>query len=119
MNVNELTYREVDGMMVPELYLPKQPEGELGKYGRARLKYLQEEKLLVHQQLVTSGQLKAHLLEIQQIATERMELLTAQMAEAQGVDEALKARDQMAWVGAMNNIRQAAEEQVMQELVYS
>ena len=93
--------------------------GDLGKYGRARLKFLQEHKLLLHQQLVTSGQLKAHLLAIQQSATERMERLTAQMAEAQGVDEALKASDQMAWLGRMNNIRASAEEIVMRELVYS
>jgi len=117
--MDNLTYREVNGMMVPELYLPKQPEGELGKYGRPRLKYLQNKKLLVHQQLLTQGKLKEHLLEIQQTADERMELLATEMAQAQGVDEALKARDQMAWVGAMNNIRQAAEESVMRELIYS
>ena len=117
--MDEMKYRQVGEMMAPELYLPEQPEGELGKYGRARLQFLQEHKLLLHQQLLTSGQLKAHLLAIQQSATERMELLTAQMAEAQGVTEELKTRDQMDWLGRMNNIRHSAEEQVMRELVNS
>ena len=56
---------------------------------------------------------------VDDIANQRMELLTLQMKERQGVNEALKARDQMAWVGAMNNIRNAAEEIVLNELIYS
>jgi len=115
----ELTYTEVNGYNIPDLALPPQPEGNLGKYGRARLTYLRENKQLLHMDMLTRGTLWEHLLGIQQTATERMELLTAQMAEAQGVDEALKARDQMLWVGRMGNIRQAAEESVMRELVYS
>ena len=129
--MEEMKYRQVGEMMVPELYLPEQHQGpredrslrgvdtvgELGKYGRARLIFLQERKLLLHQHLVTTGQLKAHLMAIQQSATKRMELLTAQMAEAQGVDETLKARDQMEWLGRMNGIRASAEEVVMRELV--
>jgi len=117
--MSNLTYREVNGMMVPELYLPPMPEGDLGRFGRARLKFLQEQKLLLHQQLLTSGKLKEHLLEIQQTATARMELLIAEMAQAQGLTEELKAQDQMQWLGLMNNIRHRAEESVMRELVYN
>ena len=48
-----------------------------------------------------------------------MDTIIAQMKEREGVTEALKATDQMAWVGAMNNIRNRAEEIVLSELVYN
>ena len=61
----------------------------------------------------------AHLNEIDEAANTQMELVTKQMAKTQGITEALKAKDQMAWVGAMNNIRNAAEEIVLHEVIYS
>ena len=114
-----MTYTEVNGYLVPDLALPPQPEGNLGKYGRARLNYLRNHKKLLHMHLLSQGTLWKHLLGIQQAAAERMELMTAQMAKAQGVTEELKARDQMQWLGLMNNIRHSAEESVMRELIYS
>ena len=61
----------------------------------------------------------AHLNEIDDTANAQMELITKQMAKSQGITEALKAQDQLAWVGAMNNIRNAAEEIVLSELIYN
>ena len=119
MDMDNLTYTRVGDYLVPDLAMPPQPEGNLGKYGRARLAYLKEHKSLLHMHLLSQGTLWEHLLGIQGTAAERMDLITAQMAKAQGVDEALKASNQMLWVGRMNNIRQAAEESVMRELVYS
>lgn len=69
--------------------------------------------------LLLEGKLVEYLNEIDDIAHRRMELLTRQMQERQGINEALKAHDQLAWVGAMNNIRNAAEEIVLSELIYS
>lgn len=117
--MSSLTYSNINGYSIPNLALPEQPEGDLNRWGRARLSYLKQHKPAVHSYLMTQGTLKAHLLEIQQAATERVELITAQMAAAQGVTEDLKARDQMAWLGLMNSIRQAAEEQIFSELIYS
>ena len=65
-----------------------------------------------------SGKLNAHLEEVDRQANEMMELLIRQMAEREGVTEELKANDQMAWIRAMNNIRQRAEEIVYQEVIY-
>lgn len=48
----------------------------------------------------------------------RLELITKQMADSEGVTEDLKATEQIAWVGAMNNIRNRAEEIVLAELIY-
>ncbi len=64
------------------------------------------------------GKLVSHLNDIDDTARQRMELLTRQMQEQHGVNEELKALDQMIWVGACNNIRNAAEEIVLNELIY-
>jgi hypothetical protein len=73
----------------------------------------------VYTGLLLSGKLVAHLNEIDDAANARMALIMDQMAQRQHIDEALKARDQMAWVGAMNNIRNAAEEIVFSEIIYT
>jgi len=80
-----ITYTEVNGYYIPDLALPEQPEGDIGKYGRARLAFLREHKSVLHMHMMTQGMLWEHLLEIQRTATERMELLTEQMVKAQGV----------------------------------
>lgn len=107
-----------DGMYYPNLELPEDEEPHYGKYGRMRRFYLQEHRKAFHTTLLFDGKLVAHLNEIDDTANARMELLVKQMAEKQEVTEAMKAQDQMAWVGAMNNIRNAAEEIVLNELIY-
>ena len=67
--------------------------------------------------LKTSGQLTHHLNEIDREANEMLRLLIEQMAQAQGTSEQLKEEEQMAWVGAMNNIRSAAEEIVLRDMI--
>ena len=69
-------------------------------------------------QLLTSGKLGYHLGEIDNSATDMFDLLVKQMAEKQGVTEKLKADDMMKWVRLMNNIRSAAEEVVLNDLIY-
>ena len=64
------------------------------------------------------GRLTEHLNAVDDEAQERMDILVRQMMEKQGVTEELKARDQMVWVGAVNNIRNTAEEIVLKELIY-
>ena len=107
-----------DGMYYPNLELPEEETPRYGKYGRMRYTYLQEHKKAYYTTLLFDGKLVAHLNEIDDAANARMELLTKQMAAAQGITEELKARDQMAWVGAMENIRNAAEEIVLNDLIY-
>ena len=68
--------------------------------------------------MLMTGNLNAHLEEVDRAAEEMMELLMAQIAEREGVTEQLKAEDQMAWVQAMNSIRSRAEEIVLAELIY-
>ena len=115
----ELTYTERNGIMYPDLALPEQSNYPVGKYGRMRLHHLKEHCKVLYNTLLLEGELVKHLNEVNDTANQRMELLTLQMQERQGVNEALKARDQMAWVGAINNIRNAAEEIVLSELIYT
>ena len=108
-----------DGMYYPDLELPEEEAPRYGKYGRMRHTYLREHKKAYYTTLLFNGKLVAHLNEIDDAANDRMELITKQMAKVQGVNETLKVHNQMAWVGAMNNIRNAAEEIVITELIYS
>ena len=108
-----------DGMYYPNLELPEEETPRYGKYGRMRHTYLREHKKAYYTTLLFDGKLVAHLNEIDDAANAQMELITKQMAKSQGVTEVLKAQDQMAWVGAMNNIRNAAEEIVLCEVIYS
>ena len=107
-----------DGMYYPNLELPEEETPRYGKYGRMRHTYLREHKKAYYTTLLFKGKLVAHLNEIDDTANTQMELITKQMVKNQGITEALKAQDQMAWVGATNNIRSAAEEIVLSELIY-
>ena len=108
-----------DGMYYPDLELPKEEAPRYGKYGRMRHTYLREHKKAYYTTLLFDGNLVAHLNEIDDAANDRMNLITKQMAKNQGINEALKAQNQLAWVGAMNNIRSVAEEIVLSELIYN
>lgn len=107
-----------DGMYYPDLELSEE-EPHYGKYGRMRLYYLKENRKVLYYTLLLDGELVRHLNEVDDTANQRMELLTLQMKERQGINEALKVRDQMTWVGTYNNIRNAAEEVVLSELIYN
>lgn len=102
---------------LPDLALPPDV-GNIGFWGRRRRVYLQEHRPLLFNQMMLSDELCKHLVQVNQEATERVDALIQSMKVAQGITEELKDRDQMAWVGAMNNIRACAEEVIYAELVY-
>ena len=109
------TYREENGSLVPDMELPEQKP--IGKYGRMHLEYLKQHRRGRYSALLGEGQLNAYLAEIDEQAQEMLSSLTVELAKTQGVDEHLKATDQMRWVQMMNNVRSAAEETVMRELI--
>ncbi len=104
---------------VPNLELPEVPLQTIGHYGRLRLNYLQEHRPGLYTRLILSGKLYEHLAEIDQISRRRMEQIIPGLAQTDGVEEMLKAKDQMAWVRRMNNIRHRAEEIILNELIYA
>ena len=94
-----ITYTlSVDGYYLPDLILPEELEYEIGVYGIMRRNYLKNHRKVFFTALLTTGKLNEHLYEIDQTANDRMELITKQMAEAEGVTEQLKADDMMKWV---------------------
>ena len=95
------------------------PTPKIGKYGLLRHQYLHTNKRAILTGLQMSGKLNAHLTEIDREAIEMEQRLVARIAASEGVTESLKRRDQMAWVGAMNNIRNRAEETVLNDLIYA
>ena len=116
---HETDIRKERGLSDSEPDSEREPEGTLTKYGMMRKNFLQEHRKGIYQGMILAGELKAHCLEIQEQAEQRMEALSEQMAKAEGVNEELKAADQMKWVAKMNNIRHSAEEIVLTELIYS
>ena len=112
------TYTQVGDFLLPNLYIESREEYHIGKYGRIRKRYLKEHRPILFSNLLLSGNLDQHLEEIDRACIERMDLLTRQMADREGVTETLKVADQFEWVRRMNSIRNCAEEIVLNELVY-
>ena len=112
----ELTYHWEGDYLLPDMEPPEAPR--IGKYGTMRHNYLRDYHTGVFDGMLFKGTLNQHLEQIDREANEMMELLTTQMANAEGVTEALKAQDQMEWVRRMNGIRNRAEEIVYSDLVY-
>ena len=112
------TYRREGDYFIPNLTLPDTGDYTIGKYGRMRRAYLKDHHPAFYSTLILDGTLFKHLSEIDQACNERMEVITTFMAKQEGVNEALKAADQMEWVRRMNSIHNRAEEVVLRELVY-
>lgn len=104
---------------LPNLAVPEQPQVHLGKYALLRRSYLKEHRRILFTNLLTSGKLTEHMMEIEEAAQNRMEQIVKGMAAQDGVTEELKARDQMEWVRRMNAIRDSAEEVIRRELIYN
>lgn len=113
----EITYSQCGVYYIPNLGLSQEEQQPIGKYGRMRRRYLKEYRPVIYSNLLLSGKLTQHLVEIDQACVDRIELITQQMKVQECVTEALKAVDQMAWVAHMNSIKNRAEEVVLNELV--
>jgi len=113
----EITYTKRGDYLYPVLTLPEQSDEDIGRFGRMRRRYLKEHRKAYYSILCLKLELNDHLREINRQAVEQIELITAQLAQAEGVTEQLKARDQLGWAQAMNSCRARAEEIVIREIV--
>lgn len=116
MNEN-LTYHRAGDYLLPDVIPPKDPK--IGIWGLRRKNYLLKNKKPIYTGMLLSGKLNDHLEEIDHTANAMLDQLVGEMAKREGVTEALKASSQMAWLGAMNNIRNRAEEIVLREVVFA
>lgn len=103
---------------IPAIGLSEAATENLGKYGRMRKQYLQAHKQELYNSLLLSGTLYTHLLEIDQTARKRLELMMPEMAKAAGATEDLKARDPLRWAGLMNTCKAQVEEVILSELIW-
>ena len=115
---NGLWYELIGDYYIPVLTLSSDEQRPIGKWGRMRRDYLKEHRPLLFNDLVLSGQLWIYLADLNEQAQDRLSLIVEQMKASEGVTEELKAADQMAWIGAMNSIRNRAEEIVLWEMIY-
>lgn len=110
------TYRREGDYYIPNLIVPESPVP--GIWGQRRRKFLIENRYPIYIGMLLAGTLNDHLTETDQIAEAMYSQLVTQLAEAEQVNEALKAIDQMEWVSRMNNIRNRATEIVNKELIF-
>lgn len=116
---NGLWYELQGDYYIPCLTLPAEEEKPIGIWGQRHLRYIRQHKRLLHTNLLTSGKLNSYLADIDRQAEEMFSQLVKQMAERESITEKLKAKNQMDWVGKMNNIRSAVEEVINTELIYT
>ncbi len=116
-DTNGLDYVLVGDYYIPALRLTEESR-PIGHWGRRRKAYLEEARPALYCSLLLSGKLWTHLADVDEQAQERLDLIMERMKAAEGVTEELKARNQLEWVGRMNNIRNRAEEIINSELIY-
>ena len=115
---NGLWYELIGDYYIPLLTLSSDEQRPIGKWGRMHRDYIKEHRPILFNDLVLSGQLWTYLADLNEQVQERLSLIVDQMKASEGVTEELKAADQMAWVGAMNSIRNRAEEIILREMIY-
>ena len=118
-NANGLDYTLVNDHYLPNLTVAAPTaQHPTGRWGRLHKRYLKEHHPIRYNQLLLSGELSSYLAKLDKQAEEQLALIIRQMQEAEGVDEALKAADQLEWVRRMNSIRNRAEEIIQKELIF-
>ena len=115
----DIGYTLQDDYYLPNLALPAEEEQHIGIWGQRHRRYLKEHHRILYYNLLTACKLNSYLADVDRQAEELLFRLVKQMAECEGVTEALKAQNQIAWVQAMNNIRNRAAEVVYNDLIYN
>ena len=118
MTENSIHYTLHGDYYFPDIAVPNE-HITINRYGQMRRAYLEKHRQGLYERLILSGKLYEHLAETDQVCLDRMERIISQIAEAEGVNEQLKASDQLGWVSRMNNIHQRAKEIILDELVFT
>ena len=115
--MQKLNYIPCGDYYIPDIRLPEETR-PIGRWGRMHRDYIKEHTPIRFNELCLSGKLWTYLADLNEQAQSRLELIIEQMTSAEGVTECMKQHDQMAWVGAMNSIRNRAEEIILREMIY-
>ena len=111
--------REKDGILYPNLETGKEPEGDLTEYGLLRVKYLREQTSSMYEELLIRGELKEHLLKVQEQAEEMFQYLSEKYRKSLEVTERLKQQDRAEWVRRVKMAAERAREEVLGSLIYT
>lgn len=112
-----IEYTKIGEYYMPNLVLEKE-KINLNKYGRARLKFLKENKKAEYTIMLVNGTLNNHLKEIQELAQEKIDIIIEQLKQKNNLTEEMKNTNQLYWVGMMNSFKNTAEEIIYKELIY-
>lgn len=112
------SYVSVGDVRIPTL-VSVDTNYEIGFWGQRHKEYLKENHKVIYYNLLTQGKLNSYLHKIDIRAKEQYDLLVKQFAESHGVNEQLKAENQMLWVQKMNNIANHAREIIYDEIIYN
>ena len=113
------TYTPVGQVLIPNLVLDPQPEGDIGIWGWRRKRYLKEHRKGAYNRMLMDGTITKHLIDVNKEVMDMRERLVEQFQKAEGETEELKRRDQMEWVRRMNSIYNRVDEIILHELIYT
>ncbi len=113
----DITYTKHGDYYYPDLALPPQPTEDIGRFGRMRKRFIKNHQPDTFALMLMENTLTQHLIDIDRQATEQIDLITSQLAQAEGVTEEIKASDQLEWIRRMNSCRARAEELAIREIV--
>ncbi|HIS87114.1 MAG TPA: TnpV protein [Candidatus Caccenecus avistercoris] len=116
--IMKMTYRKVGNYQLPNITLPTAKK-VLGKYSIMRLNYLKQNNQTLYQEMMMSGELNPHLIEVQTTAEQKLEELIPILMEQENITEEMKQKNQMKWIQKMNQIKAMAEEMILHELIYN
>lgn len=114
---NGIDYILVGDYYIPDLKLPEENR-PIGRWGQMHRDYLKQYRPALYNELLLAGRLWTYLADLNEQAQNRLDTIMEQMKAAEGITEELKAHEQIAWVRAVNNIRNRVEEIILSELVY-
>lgn len=118
-NSNGLWYELHGDYYMPCLVIPEEEVHTIGIWGRKHQQYLREHRPIIYSNLILSGKLYSYLADIDTQARNKLDLLVIQLAEKEGINDQLKEQNQLAWVRAMNNSHNRAEEIILKELIFA
>ena len=113
-----VSYTKIGDYLLPNLKLKDKERFNIGKYGLLKLEYLKNNKRGLYTELLMKDMLNRYLHDIDITTNSRINDLILLLAEKENIDENLKQNDQILWIGKMNNIKNIAEEMVLNELIY-
>ena len=113
------TYTMQGDYRLPNLTVPAEEERPIGVWGQRRLRYLKQHHKVLYYNLLTSGKLHYHLVDIEEEAQELFLRLVMEYAENESVTEQLKEENPIEWIRKMNNIKMRVREMVNLEVIFA